>query len=112
MTGTEEESLMTPIVSGVLCFTSTARHSMRADDMVRVCHSFYTEEDITKAKDILLDFIEVHPKSVPKRRRGKDRLIHDLQDIIELLKRCDDGNIKLPKFVVDNYNGLPPTSGF
>ena len=29
-----------------------------------------------------------------------------------MLRICDDGNIKVPKFVVDNYNGLHPTSGF
>ena len=112
MSGNEEEPVMTPIVSGVLCFMSTARHSMRADDMVRVCHSFYKEDDINKAKDILLDMITDPAKSIPKRRRGKDKLIHELEDINELLKVCDDGSIKLPKFVVDSYNGLPPTSGF
>lgn len=112
MSGTEEGPSMTPIVNGVLCYTATARHSMRCDDMVRVCHSFYNEEDITKAKDILFYLIGEPPKVIPKRRRGKDRLIRDLEDIIELLKICDDGNITLPKFVVDNYNGLPPTSGF
>ena len=112
MSGNEEEPVMTPIVSGVLCFASTARHSMRADDMVRVCHSFYKEEDINKAKDILFDMIKDPAKSMPKRRRGKDKLIHELEDIIEMLKVCDDNNIVLPKFVVDSYNGLPPTSGF
>ena len=112
MSGTEERPKMTPIVSGVLCFTSTARHSMRCDDMVRVCHSFYNEEDITKANDVLFDCIGEPPKSIPKRRRGKDRLIRDLEDVIELLRMCDDGNMKLPKFVVDNYNSLPPSSGF
>ena len=112
MSGNEEEPIMTPIVSGVLCFTFTARHSMRADDMVRVSHSFYKEEDINKAKDILFDMIKDPAKSMPKRRRGKDKLIHELEDIIEMLKVCDDNNIGLPKFVVDSYNGLPPTSGF
>ena len=85
MSGNEEEPVMTPIVSGVLCFMSTARHSMRADDMVRVCHSFYKEDDINKAKDILLDMITDPAKSIPKRRRGKDKLIHELEDINELL---------------------------
>ena len=112
MSGNEEEPVMTPIVSGVLCFMSTARHSMRADDMVRVCRSFYKEDDVNKAKDILLDMITDPAKSIPKRRRGKEKLIHELEDINELLKVCDDGSIKVPKFVVDSYNGLPPTSGF
>ena len=86
MTGKEEEYVTSPIVSGVLCFSSTARHSMRCDDIVHVCHSFYNEEDITKAKDILLEYVGDPPKAIPKRRRGKDRNIHDLEDIIELLR--------------------------
>ena len=104
-TNTEEKS---PIINGVLCYTSTARHSVRHDDIVRVCLSFFKEDEIIKGKDTLCNIIG--EKS--KRRRNENRIMHEVRDILDILKRCDDKKCELPKFVVDSYDGLPPTSGF
>ena len=38
--------------------------------------------------------------------------MHELQDILDLLKRCDEEGTSLPKFVADTYNSMPPSSGF
>ena len=48
----------------------------------------------------------------PKRRRNENRLVNEMKDIVDMLTRCDDNNIKLPRFVADYFDGLPPTSGF
>ena len=96
------------IVSNILCYMTTARHSLRNDDIVRVCIAFYSCDDILKGKDLLFDIIGERSS----RRRNKDRIIHELEDILKMLQKCDDESIKLPKFVCDSYCGLPPTSGF
>ena len=103
-----EETFKSPIINGVLCYSSTARHSIRYDDIVRICLAFFKDEEIIKGKDILCGIIGERPK----RRRNENRLMHEVRDILDILKRCDDDNIKLPKFVVDSYDGLPPTAGF
>ena len=78
-----EETLKSPIISGVLCYTSTARHSVRHDDIVRICLAFFKEDDIIKGKDILCNIIG----EKPKRRRHENRIMNEVRDI---LKRCDD----------------------
>ena len=97
-----------PIIDGVLCYTSTSRHVMRNDDIVRVCLAFYEDDDILRAKDILYE--KVGEKI--RRKRGENRIIQEIQDILDMLKKCDDDKIMLPKFVVDRYDGLPPSAGF
>ena len=110
MAGNSEEQLKSPspIISGVLCYASTARHALRNDDIIRVCLAFYSDEEIIRGKDILCDLIG--EKS--KRRRNENRIMHEAKDILDILRKCDDNKLKLPKFVVDTYDGLPPTSGF
>ena len=78
-----------PIIDGVLCYTSTSRHVMRNDDIVRVCLAFYKENDIVRAKDVLYE--KVGGKI--RRRRGEKRIIQEIQDILDMLKKCDDDKI-------------------
>ena len=85
------------VISNILCYMSTARHSLRADDIIRACLLFYNKDDILKGKDMLYDL--VNEKS--RRRRNGDRILHELQDIMHLLKKCDDESVKLPKFLAD-----------
>ena len=108
MAKSAEKPSKSPIVNGVLCYTSTARHSLRNDDIVRVCLAFFNDDDIIKGKDILCDIIG--EKS--KRRRNENRVMNEVKDILEILRKCDETKRQLPKFVVDSYDGLPPTSGF
>ena len=99
---------MNPVINSVLCYVSTARHSLRNDDIVRACLVFYKVDDIIKAKDLL--FETVGEKSI--RRRNGNHMMKELQDILDLLKKCDDSGTQLPVFVTDAYDGLPPSSGF
>ena len=45
-------------------------------------------------------------------RRYKNKILNEVRDILDILHKCDDIGFQLPKFVVDSYDGLPPTSGF
>ena len=104
----EDDETLPPVINKVLCYTSTARHSMRQDDIIRICLSFYKEDEILKAKDYLYQL--VGEKSI--RRRNENRMVNEMQDLMGLLKKCDDKRMDLPKFVVDSYDKLPPSSGF
>ena len=61
--------------------------------------------NIIKSKNLLCDLLFL-------RRRNENRLINEMKDIMEMLTKCDDEVIALPKFVVDRFDDLPPTSGF
>ena len=105
----ESECLSTAIViDPVLCYVSTARHSMRSDDIVRVCLAFFKEEDIINAKDKIFEIAGVKPK----RRRNENRLVNEMEDLLDILKKCDENKVILPKYVSDSFDSMPPTSGF
>ena len=104
----DSENEVTPIINNVLCYMSTARHSMRSDDIIRACLVFYKEDDIIKGKDLLYEIAG----EISIRRRNENRKFNELQDILDLFKKCDDNDKKIPKFVADTYNGMPPSSGF
>ena len=107
--GTVEKTVVSNIcLDSLLCYVSTARHSLKYDEIIRICVAFYKETDIIKSKDLLCDLIG----QKGKRRRNENRLMNEMKDIVDMLTYSDDNNISLPKFVVDSYNGLPPTSGF
>ena len=105
---TKENDSPDIIINGILCYISTARHVIKHDDIIRACLVFYESTDVLSAKDMLYDI--AGEKS--KRRRTEYRIMHELEDILLLLKKCDEGGIKLPRFVADTYNSMPPTSGF
>lgn len=95
-------------INNVLCYASTARHSMGFDEITRICISFYGDEEIVKAKDLLCNL--TGEKII--RRRHENRILNEFKDIMDMLRKSDERGIKLPKFVVDSYDGLPPSSGF
>ena len=104
-----EDSEVKITINNVLCYISSARHSLRCDDIIRTCLVFYENDDIVKAKDMLFEMVG----EKPKRRRFENRMMHELQDIIDMLKRCDDEeSLILPRFVADSFSGMPPSSGF
>ena len=60
------------VINKVLCYVSTAIHSMRNDDIIRICLAFYKEDDIIAAKDALYE----RTGEKPKRRRNENRMIN------------------------------------
>lgn len=96
------------VINDVLCYVSTARHQMRRDDIVKVCLTFYSEDKIIKAKDLVFESFG----EKPKRRRHENRMLNEVIDLLDILERCDEENFNLPKYVADSYDSLPPTSGF
>ena len=96
------------IINAILCYISTARHTMKRDEIIRICMTFYSSEDIKNGKDKLFAFVS----DTPKRRRGEYRLNNEINDILDTFEKCFDENIKLPIFVADSYNSLPQSSGF
>ena len=68
-------------VDNILCYLSTARDSMKKDDILRTCLAFYKLDDIIKSKEALFSFVG----EKPKHRRGEDRLMNEIHDIMVIL---------------------------
>ena len=96
------------LINNILCFVSTARQSTSCNEIVQICLAFYKEKEILDAKKLICDFIGEKIKY----RRGENRMLYELKDLVELFARCDDDEIPLPKFVCDSHDGMPPASGF
>ena len=79
----EDDETLPPVINKVLCCTSTARHSMRHDDIVGIYLNLYKEDEILKAKDYLFQL--VGDKSI--RRRNGNRMVNEMQDLMGLLKK-------------------------
>ena len=95
-------------VDNLICYVTTARHSMKTNEIIRICITFYKETDILRSKEYLCQLVEernIH-------WCNEDRLVNEMKDIMDIITRCDDKDKTLPKFVADSYDGLPPTSGF
>ena len=70
-----------------------------------ICFSLCT---LIKGKDLFYDIVGERPI----RKRNENRILHELQDITGLFNKCDEENKKLPTFVANSFNALPPLSGF
>ena len=55
----EKDNLM---ISNILCYISTAKYVLRADDIVRSCLAFYSQDEIIKGKDLLFELVGENPK--------------------------------------------------
>ena len=108
MAGCSKDGKHDFVVNNMLCYITTARHSMKSDDIVMACIAFYHPDDIIKSKDLLFDLVGERPI----RRRNENRILHEVQDAMELVKKCEEEGINIPSFVCDSYNGLPASSGF
>ena len=96
------------VINGVLCYLSSARHTLTDQAVITVCLSFYNGEKISEAKEILFKIT----KDSIIRWRDESKARADLQDIITLMGKIDEENHDVPQFLADSFCSMPPASGF
>ena len=96
------------IVNGILCYISTARHTLSEETIVNVCQVFYSSESIREAKELIYTFTDDNFVSW----RGDGKVKADLIDILSVVCKLDDGMKDIPKFLADTYKSIPPSSDF
>ncbi len=101
-------NIQNAIVNDVLCYISTARHSIPADDIVSIVHSYYEHSKIASAKTLLCEICKTHPI----KRRTEDKIKVDIRDMLDFFDKIDRDRVKIPQFLVDSYDALPPATGF
>ena len=96
------------IQNNVLCYLTSARHTLSRDSIVSACLAFYGGDEIVSAKEIVFTYANETVIS----RRGKSKVSADITDILELLRRRNEDNFEFPKFLADGYGKMPPSAGF
>ena len=98
----------TTCISNVLCYLSTARHSCDEQTIIFSCIAFYKEDELNKAKETLYKAANENFK----KRIGEGRMKNNICDMLLVLRKCDEAEFDLPKFLCDGYNKMPPSAGF
>ena len=78
------------IVNGLLCYLESARQSYDDEMIIVVCLYFYNSKKIAESKELL--FSSVEEEFV---RRGDGKPKSDLVDMLNLLRKCDEENLRL-----------------
>ena len=102
------------VVSNVLCFLTNKVHSIADKNLKSLLIDFYSGEEVSIAKDLLLsqiDLINIHnlPKIPRQRRISVGRSGHDLDDMFISLGFLDENKLidRLPPFVATSPDKMP-----
>lgn len=90
------------VINEVLAFMQTKCDVMNEQNILQICATAFSDEEILEAKKMLFDSVSNAKRKI-RRKEGKRR---DLDDIICLLKSVDPE--ELPIFVARDLHRLPP----
>lgn len=91
------------VIDEVLAFVQNKADIMNKDNLVQICNTAFSAEDITRAKTLLFESV---PTATLKARRNVGKTVRDIEDILALIKGVDPE--LLPIFVAKDLNKLPP----
>lgn len=90
-------------INSLLCFISSAKNDYANEVLFDLVHSFYSEDDIIKAKDMLAEILN---NSVIV-RKNPERKKKSLDDVFEMFEEFLTKNRRII-FVSDSYKKMPP----
>ena len=79
---------------------------MRETDLISICKNFYTESEVSTAKDLIYETYELENEKIV--RKGQNKILSDLQDIIRLIR--NKPALINKKFCVTACTRLPAVS--
>jgi hypothetical protein len=108
-TGSSNDSLL---VNEMLCYAVGMFVKTTAVKLKTIISSFYSFEELSYAKEILINCVEKIRNNLLQRyakRKGENRSKLTADDIYDILSSCDENNIlgSLPKFVAMDIDRIP-----
>lgn len=94
------------VVCELLAFVQNKLDVMNEEDLVRICESSFTKEDIEISKNLLFDSISTDKRKIVRKQKGKSQ--RDLADVISIFKVVDPELV--PIFVAKDLHKLPPVT--
>ena len=104
--------LQDTVLENVLSYIQSEKCVITRDQILVNALAYYQPELILKAKDVLFKIVG---EQAPKRKKCQahpNPCSADLEDILNVFEKHDDGEIKLPSFVAFGYGSMPPSAGF
>lgn len=100
------------IVNNILYFIHGSMKFDNEANIIRQCESFYSLTDIGKAKDVLFDAIKslkcmTGVKNPQRQTRNDAAAKKVLDDILFLLKKCDNEGEEIPPFFSSDFSDIP-----
>ena len=100
------------VINEVLFYARGKFSSQMANNLKLVLSSFYTDEEVVLAKELLHSAaVQCKVVGVPRhvKRQGGNRLKVNVDDLVKLLTIIDEQNLmnSLPRYVAANINRLP-----
>jgi len=93
--------------SELLCFVADRSQIMTADDLVKVCSDFYTDDEIVSARDLINSLTcKSDGQRLPK-RKTQDKARATVEDVVKVIL---NPNVQLPQFYAVNLTRLPPVT--
>ena len=96
------------VINDLLCFICSSSESKSKQDILNECLSYYSEEQIKDAKEILHNCLKIKPKW----RRGKNENRDNCSDIVEIICNFAPNDDSMPVFVTNNHKAFPPSFGY
>ena len=106
--GVDVHLLSNAVGNDVLCYISTARHTLSKDNITLNCIGFYKSDVIVKAKDVIYSICDERAVTRKACNSHPNPNVADIVDIIDLLERKEDANKMMPDFVATKFNAFPP----
>jgi len=103
------------VISEVLCFVSNNYDKIITSDMKPIIVNFYSDDELCRAKDILLKAVtkaldDVGRASelprIPK-RVGEHKIKHNAEDLLKLFTIADEQKLLMPHFVASDLLRIP-----
>lgn len=96
------------VISEILAFIQNQVDVMTEDNIVRLCVTAFSLEDVVAAKSLLYQSVKTSEKKIARKGKAEGRVQRDLQDIISLIK-CTEAE-RMPIFVAKELRKLPPVT--
>ena len=92
-----------PVIDEMLCYIQNKIQSLTTDNLIKICMDHYPPEAITASKSLL--YKTVKTKTTMKARRGAEKTIRHMEDIIMVMQEMDLTDPTV--FVARNLMDLP-----
>ena len=100
------------ILDNVLCYISSARNTLTHENVIKNAMAFYKREIIIKSKEVISNLAGVRPANRKACKSHSNPASADLEDIMSIFDKQNDGSLVLPDFVSSGYMSMPPSAEF
>jgi hypothetical protein len=101
---------MAVVINELLCFVYSHFGSVPQDSILAVLNSFFSEDELVKAKNVIYEICEKSCTGVPRNivRKGENKKKQDATDLMNYVSLMDEGaKDDLPTFVARNLRRIP-----